>query len=105
MLPALVGDRSDSLEVRRHLAGCAACKKESLRYSGLRTALSGLRSITTEPPPDLLGSLLAVPRRPNRVAEVRSHVAKNRKAYVGGAVLLAGAASAAIWRARSHRAA
>jgi anti-sigma factor RsiW len=100
MLPAHVGDPQDSLAVRRHLAGCDACRAEAERYLTLRRAMTGLGTQVIEPPVGLLASLQEIPTRGGRVQSARTHVARNKKAYVGGAVLVAGAAGAALWRSR-----
>lgn len=105
MLPAYGGDPQDSLSLRRHLAVCAGCRAEADRYSLLMGALRDLKGSAVDPPEALLESLIAIPGRGGRIESVRTHVTRNRKVYVGGAVLVAGAAGAALWRTRIRRAA
>jgi predicted anti-sigma-YlaC factor YlaD len=111
-LPTYVRDGQRILPVRSHLAECEACRIELARYERLLDSLSGLESLTYEPPPELVGALLAIPREApglteavrGRAVAVRGHVARNRRAYVGGVgIALAGAAGAALWRSRSRR--
>jgi anti-sigma factor RsiW len=104
MLPAVVGE-GDSLSVRRHLARCPECRAELARYESLGAGYSALTEVTSEPPPGLLKALQAIPESGGRLADVRTHVARNRKAYAGGvaAVVGAGLAGAALWRSRSRR--
>jgi anti-sigma factor RsiW len=103
MLPALV-DGSDSLELRRHLAGCPECKAESARYEALLGSMSALKDITEEPPAALLQALQSIPTSGGRLTGVRTHVSRNRKAYAGTAAVLAtGVAGALVWRTRSRR--
>ena len=100
-LPAYVKDRSGSLSVRRHLSRCTDCRKELVRYESLVETLGGLEMSTAEPPPGLAAALTAIPSRSNRLSEVRTHVARNRARYLSGAaVLLAGAAGAAVLQHR-----
>lgn len=101
MLPAHVRGEAMTLAVRRHLARCEGCRAELARYDEVATMLSGLRVHVAEPPADLLPALLD-PHRPRRDVVVR-HVARNRRAYTGGAVALLGAAGAVAWAARSRR--
>lgn len=104
-LPAYVRGGEASLAVRRHLSRCGPCRAELARYESLLSALGGLHKTTTEPPPGLAAILAAIPQRAGRLAGARSHVARNRNAYLGGAAVaaLAGAAGTAIWRARRGR--
>lgn len=104
MLPAVVGEQ-DSLSVRRHLARCPDCRAELARYESLRSGYAGLTALTSDPPPGLLRSLQAIPSGGRRLTDVRTHVARNQRAYAGGAaaVLGAGVAGAVLWRSRSRR--
>ncbi len=103
LLPAYEPEQQPTLAVRRHLASCAACRAERSSYSELAAGLHDLRHATVELPAELTTSLVAIPRRPGRVDQVRTHVARNRAAYVGGAVAVAGALGAALWRQRARR--
>jgi hypothetical protein len=63
--------------------------------------LGGLEMRTVEPPPGLERALAAIPSHAGRVESLRTHVARNRRAYLGGAaVVLAGAAGAVLVRRR-----
>jgi anti-sigma factor RsiW len=104
MLPSLV-DGDDSLSLRRHLSHCPECRAELVQYEALHASTLALAAVTSEPPPGLLRSLQAIPASGGRVAEVRTHIARNRRAYAGGAaaVLGAGVAGAVLWRTHSRR--
>ena len=105
MLPAVVGE-GDSLAVRRHLARCPECRAEAARYEALMGTLGGLRSVAAEPPARLLRSLQAIPAGGGRIEGVRTHLARNPRAYAGGAAAMVatGALGAAlVWRSRSRR--
>jgi hypothetical protein len=107
-LPALADDLPTgggapaalSLELRRHLSRCPDCTRELDAYRSLRTATAGLALATATPPPGLRDSLAAIPTGESRFDEVRSHLARHRRAYVGGLAVAAGATGAALWRSR-----
>jgi predicted anti-sigma-YlaC factor YlaD len=103
LLPAYERDADPTLVVRRHLASCADCREEVARYRELAGGLHQLRSETSHVPPALSRALMAIPSDQSVVANVRTHVSRNRAAYVGGAVAVAGALGATLWRARSRR--
>lgn len=104
-LPAYVKDRGGSLAVRRHLSRCAECRTELARYDSMVELLGGLEMRTAEIPPGLAAQLAAIPSQASRAAAVRTHVARNRRAYLGGvAVVLAGAAGAAVLQRRRRMA-
>ena len=101
MLPAYLDEPRADLTVRRHIAGCQGCKQELDRYEDMGRSLRALSAVHPEPPADLLPTLMAIPDADTAVVAVRSHVMRNRKAYLGGAaVLVAGAAGAALWRSK-----
>lgn len=103
-LPAYARDGEVSLAVRRHLSRCRECKAELVRYEALLGSLRLLEPSTVEPPPSLARALAAIPGYPGRLEQARVHLARNRAAYVGGAIALAGAAAgAAVWRTRRGR--
>ena len=109
LLPAYEREQQPSLAVRRHLAGCPDCRAELAFYKELAGGLRDLRGATLEVPPDLTRALLEIPARRDlvgnvraRAGDVRTHVTRNRGAYVGGAVAVAGALGA-LWRVRSRR--
>jgi hypothetical protein len=111
-LPAYVADGLRISSVTDHLAGCEACSAELARYEELLGGLSQLQSATFEPPPELVSALAAIPSQTagftegmrGRAEVVKGHVARNRRAYVGGVgIALAGAAGAALWRSRARR--
>jgi anti-sigma factor RsiW len=110
-LAAYVGAPEANLALHRHLAECAECSAEHVRYRRLLDSLAELGSSPLAPPTDLYDALLAVPgeaalaRVLRRRADVMTgHVVRNRGAYLGGAgVALAGAMGAAVWRVRSRR--
>lgn len=103
-LPAYARDGDVSLAARRHLSRCSDCKVELSRYEALLGSLRLLEPSTVEPPPALARALAAIPGRSGRLDRARGHLARNRGAYVGGAVALAGAAAGAVvWRTRRGR--
>ena len=104
VLPAYVRDGDGSLSVRRHLSRCTACRADLTHYEHLLASLTAMESAVAGAPAGLRASLLEIPARSGRIETVRAHVAENRKAYVSGAaVLLAGAAGAALWKSRGRR--
>ena len=104
LLPAYVEDRFDNLSVRRHLSRCSECRRELEEYETLRAGLASLQEVAHEPPSDLMAALVAIPVEGAPVVRVRTHVARNKKAYAGGlAVAVVGAAGAALWRSRRSR--
>lgn len=101
MLPGYVDERTLSLDVRRHLARCPECKQELERYESLMSSLSALRTVTAEVPEDLARSLVEAPFKTSPVETFKTHVVRNRRAYVSGlAVIGAGATGAVLWRSR-----
>jgi anti-sigma factor RsiW len=101
MLPAYLDEPGASLVMRRHLTGCDMCRAELARYESLSAQLPSLVLHTAEPPDGLLESLRSIPQDANALEGVRTHVARNRNAYLSGAaVLVAGAAAGALWRSR-----
>ena len=105
ILPAYVRDGSDSLTVRRHLAGCSECRSELARYEDLLGALATMGSVTAEPPPSLVASLRQIPHSAGTIEQVRTHLARNRRTYLSGAaVVAAGVAGAALLRTRRQTA-
>jgi predicted anti-sigma-YlaC factor YlaD len=110
-LPAYVDGAYTSLPLRRHLAECEGCRSELARYERLLDAAGRLVSVTAEPPPGLLQSLLRIPAEASlaqkllwRTEPMTGHLARYRAAYVGGlGFALAGAAGAALWRSRTRR--
>lgn len=97
-LPAFARERGESLAVRRHLSRCAECRDELARYEALLGALSDLRPATVEPPSDLKAMLVAIPTSLGTVDTMRTHIARNRRLYAGGAALAAAGAAALLVR-------
>lgn len=104
MLPAYADGDEPPLRLRHHLLGCSGCTAEMARYQTLMASLKALESRTLEPTAGLLETLIRIPSDAGRIDVLRVHVARNRRAYTGGAVVaLAGAAGAALWQVRRHR--
>lgn len=110
LLPAYEREQQPSLAVRRHLASCADCRAELARFKELAGSLQEMKASVVEVPPALSRVLVDIPANQGVLAQVRghasnarTHVARNRAAYVGGAVAVAGAVGATLWRARSRR--
>ena len=103
LLAAYEPEQQPSLAIRRHLASCPGCRAEVEAYQDLATGLRDMRHSTVEVPPALTSVLEAIPSEVGVVDKARTHVARNRAAYVGGAVALAGALGATVWRVRSRR--
>jgi hypothetical protein len=92
--------------MRRHISGCPDCTAELARYDEMLGSLRSMRTEYAAPPPGLVSSLIAIPVNEGRLSHVRSHVVRNRKAYLGGLTIAAvGAAGAAVWRSRARAAA
>jgi hypothetical protein len=73
-------------------------------YEALRGSFGELRSMSAEPPTGLLASLQAIPANARRLDGVMTHVARNRKAYAGGAAaMVATGAVGLLLRSRSRR--
>ncbi len=101
VLPAYADDPEATLAVRRHLSRCPDCKAELASYDSLLDGLASMREVAVEPLPGLARSLVAIPQASNRIEQLRTHVARNRRAYARGvAVALVGATGAALWRSR-----
>ena len=106
MLPGYSDDPDTGLAIRRHLSGCADCRAELARYESLAKGLRGLDSLVGEPPAWLVHGLQEIPGEQGTVRVLTTHLARNRRSYVGGAALLvAGAAGVAVWRSRRRLAA
>jgi hypothetical protein len=104
MLPAAVRNRHMTLAVRRHLSTCQECKRERARYEELAASLDSLRNQTASVPAHVTQAILSIPESQSVVENVRSHVVRNRRAYLGGAaVALTGATTALLWRSRARR--
>jgi hypothetical protein len=106
MIPAFAGESDPSLGVRRHLSKCAGCREELEIYRILGASMQTLEARPVEVPVGLAAKLIAIPVEASRVDHVRSHVARNRAAYAGGAaaaVAVVGAAGALLWRSRRAR--
>ena len=101
VLPAYADDPEATLAVRRHLSRCPDCKAELASYDSLLDGLADLRYRSVEVPAGLARSLVEIPEAAGRVERLRTHVARNRRAYAGGvAVAVLGATGAALWRSR-----
>jgi anti-sigma factor RsiW len=99
-LPALADGDGMSLAMRRHLSRCPGCSEELEVYRELRAATAQLATAVASPPPGLKDALVTIPSGATRLDEVRSHVARHRRAYAGGVALALGATGAALWRRR-----
>ena len=91
------------LAVRRHLAGCAGCRRELERYENLRDAVSSLTRSTMDIPDGLTAKLVAIPANERLVDSVRGHVVRHRAAYLGGLAAAVAGTGAVLWRVRSRR--
>ena len=104
VLPAYTRDGDVGLPVRRHLSRCPECSAELTQYEALFGSLASLQTQSVEPPPELFHQLAAIPYRPDRIADARTHVVRHRNRYAAGvAVATAGAVGAALWRSRRAR--
>ena len=104
VIPAHERDSEVSFAVRKHLLTCADCRREVARYQELRSGLESMRTSSVQVPVELSQSLMAIPTNQNLVGSMRTHVARNRRAYAGGAAALAaGVLGAAVWKVRSRR--
>jgi anti-sigma factor RsiW len=104
MLPAAVRNRHMTLAVRRHLSQCPECQRELARYEELAASLDSLRNHTAVVPAHVTQAIVNIPESQGVVENIRSHVVRNRRAYLGGAaVALTGATTALLWRSRARR--
>ena len=99
-LPALTDDAGMSLALRRHVSRCPGCSQELEAYRSLRAATAQLATAVAAPPPGLQDALVAIPSGSTRLDDVRSHLARHKRAYAGGVALALGATGAALWRSR-----
>lgn len=91
-LPALM-DAALPGRIARHVERCESCRGEVARYEQLGAALGSLGAEHIEPPADLRPALIALARAPRRL--MRSHLVRNRRAYLRGAAVAAAAAGMA----------
>lgn len=104
MLPAHDEEGGSTLALKRHLASCDACREELAHYENLRSTMSSMRHSSIDAPPGLFSALVAIPEtEQSRVAALKTHVERNRRAYASGLAALAGAGAVALWRARRSR--
>jgi anti-sigma factor RsiW len=104
-IPAFADEGEPSLATRRHFAKCPECRAELETYRSMLASLRSLEARPVDAPVGLVAKLIAIPREASRVDHVRSHVARNRAAYAGGAaaaVAVVGAAGALLWRNRER---
>ncbi|MDQ3981552.1 MAG: hypothetical protein M3271_02585 [Actinomycetota bacterium] len=99
-LPGAIDDAGMTLAMRRHVSRCAGCSEELETYRSLRSATAGLALATAAPPAGLKEALVAIPSGTSRLDEVRSHVSRHRRAYVGGFAVALGATGAVLWHSR-----
>jgi anti-sigma factor RsiW len=92
-LPALTEEALPK-RVSRHVARCDDCRVEVARYEQLSDALAALPARPIEPPADLRPALIAIAGVPRRV--MRSHLARNRRAYLKGVVVAAAGMAGAV---------
>jgi anti-sigma factor RsiW len=101
MLPAYAGEGDLPLAVRRHLSRCPGCRAALAQYEEMSHALHTMSAaMQADPPVGLRAALVAIPTETGRVETVRSHIGRNKRAYAGLLVGLAGAAGAAVWASR-----
>jgi hypothetical protein len=86
--------RADPLVVS-HVESCLRCQAEVAQYRRLLRVLHQLRSQGPEPPPGVVGDILAVLEEAANRGAVRSALTGRRVAYAGAAAA-AGAATAGI---------
>ena len=87
MLPSYVDEPGRDLALRRHVGSCETCRQEVGRYEQMSRGLHALSTLPVDAPADLLPALMAIPDADNAVALVKTHVARNRKAYLSGAAV------------------
>ncbi|MGH9066850.1 MAG: anti-sigma factor family protein [Acidimicrobiales bacterium] len=96
LLPGIMDgvDRADP-RVVVHVETCLKCQAELVQYRRLLKVLHQLRAQGIEPPPGLLGEILAQLEHAGERGAVRSALAGRRLAYLAGLAVAAGAAGAA----------
>ncbi len=106
LLPDLVDSDVRDVAVERHVEACLVCQAELARYRKLLRALHQLRTRTLEPAPGALTSTLTALVAESERRAGRSVLNGRKLAYasaIGGATVVAGAATAAALIARSRR--
>ncbi len=102
-----VADGSHRLDpaARRHVEQCLQCQADLARYRRLLRALHTLRSQVADPPPGLVGDILAALEEAGERRAVLAVLQGRRAAYIGGiaAATAAGAAGAIVLATRNRR--
>ena len=90
---------------QRHVRHCLRCQADLAQLRKLRRALYGLRAQVMEPPPALVGGVIAALDGEPALEPSRSLLSGRRIVYAGGlaAATAAGAVSAIVFTARSRR--
>lgn len=89
------GPETAERRVVRHVEGCLRCQAEMVQYRRLLRVLHQLRAQGPEPPPGLLGAILAGLEEAGQRGAIRSVLTGRRVSYVGGLALAVGAAGVA----------
>jgi hypothetical protein len=89
------GNQAADPAVVRHVEGCLRCQAELVQYRRLLKLLRQLRVQGPQPPPGMLGDVLAVVEEAAERGAIRSVLTGRRLAYVGGLAVAAGAAGVA----------
>lgn len=89
------GNQAADPAVVRHVEGCLRCQAELVQYRRLLKLLRQLQVQGPQPPPGMLGDVLAVIEEAAERGAIRSVLTGRRLAYVGGLAVAAGAAGVA----------
>ncbi len=95
-LPAYLDLTEPDLSIRRHLSRCEGCRDELAKLDSIKREMAKMVEVTSEPPAALLASLEQIASTQKVTEVVRGHMTRNRRAYLGGVAVLAGAAGAAV---------
>lgn len=96
LLPGLIeGSDGTDPQVAAHAQTCLRCQAELAQYRRLLRVLRQLRAQGLEPPPGLVGEILAHLEWAAERGALRSALAGRRMAYLTGLAVAAGAAGAA----------
>ncbi len=96
LLPQIMdGPETAERRVVRHVEGCLRCQAEMVQYRRLLRVLHQLRAQEPEPPPGLVGAILAGLEEVGQRGAIRSVLTGRRVGYVGGLALAVGAAGVA----------
>lgn len=91
---------------QRHIERCLRCQAELAQHRRLRRVMQVLQANGAEPPPDLLGDVLAHVEAYGELSAIRAALTGRKVAYLGGiaaATAAAGAGAAIVLATRGRK--